>query len=172
MKNLFLFIIIFLLKINYAMANTEIVFINMEQILSTSKPGMSILEQLNTLNKENKKILQADQEELKKKETNIISQKNILSKKEFQIKIDDLKKEITIYNNKSNKKVTNFNELKIDSTNKFLQQINPILKDYSEKNSISMILQKKNLILGKIELDITNEIIEIINNDIKKFKIK
>ena len=35
-----------------------------------------------------------------------------------------------------------------------------------------MILQKKNLIVGKSEFDITEEIIELVNKDIKEFKIK
>ena len=40
------------------------------------------------------------------------------------------------------------------------------------ENEISIILQKKDLIIGKTELDITDEIIKIINVEIKEFKIK
>ena len=35
-----------------------------------------------------------------------------------------------------------------------------------------MLLKKKNLVIGKTDLDITDEIIKIINSDIKQFKIK
>ena len=63
-------------------------------------------------------------------------------------------------------------ELKIENTNNLLKLINPILAKYSTENEISIILQKKDLIIGKIELDITEEIITIINNEIKEFKIK
>ena len=65
-----------------------------------------------------------------------------------------------------------FNKLKVDNTNNLLKLINPILTKYSNKNKISIILQKKNLIIGKSELDITDEIIKIINNEIIDFKIK
>ena len=65
-----------------------------------------------------------------------------------------------------------FNKLKVENTNNLLKQINPILTKYSKENEISIILQKKDLIIGKTELDITDEIIKIINVEIKEFKIK
>ena len=40
------------------------------------------------------------------------------------------------------------------------------------QKSISIILQKKDLIIGKTELDITSEIINIVDDKIKGFKIK
>ena len=68
--------------------------------------------------------------------------------------------------------IEKFNQLKITNTNKLLNLINPLLAKYSTENKISLILKKKNLIIGKTELDITDEIIKIINNEIKEFKIK
>ena len=62
--------------------------------------------------------------------------------------------------------------LKIDNTNKLSKSINEILVEYSEDNSILFILQKKNLIIGKTELDITNKIIKIVNKNVPKFKIE
>ena len=77
------------------------------------------------------------------------------------------------FNNKSRTKIiSDFKKLKIENTNKLLKQINPILVKFSNDNSISLILQKKNLVVGKNELDITDKILEIVNNDIKTFKIK
>ena len=63
-------------------------------------------------------------------------------------------------------------KLKVDNTNKLLQLINPILIKFSDDNSISLILQKKDLVVGKNELDITDKIIKIINNEVEVFKIK
>ena len=60
----------------------------------------------------------------------------------------------------------------MNNTNRLLQLINPVLANYSDENSISLILQKKNLIIGKTELDITDQIILTVNKNIKDFKIK
>ena len=65
----------------------------------------------------------------------------------------------------------NLNKKKIEGTNVILNTLKPILSEYSEKNSISMVLQKQNVIIGKKELDITNDIILILNEKIKKIDI-
>ena len=51
-------------------------------------------------------------------------------------------------------------------TIKLLEAINPILTEYSTKNSISIMLQKKNIVIGDTRLDITSKILEIINTKI------
>lgn len=38
---------------------------------------------------------------------------------------------------------------------------------YAEENSISFILQKKNIVIGKSDLDITDQILEIFNKTVK-----
>ena len=60
---------------------------------------------------------------------------------------------------------------RIEGTNIILKSLKPILSEYSEKNSISMVLQKQNVIIGKKELDITKDIILILNEKIKKIDI-
>jgi Skp family chaperone for outer membrane proteins len=62
--------------------------------------------------------------------------------------------------------------LKINNTNELVKQINKILLKYSDDNSISLILLKKNVIIGKSELDISMDIIKLVNAAIKEFKIK
>ena len=49
--------------------------------------------------------------------------------------------------------------------------INPILAEYSTEKSISIIIQKKNIVLGKSDLDITNDILKIVDKKIKTIKL-
>ena len=44
--------------------------------------------------------------------------------------------------------------------------------EYMDKNSISLILRKETLFVGKKELDITNQILLSVDNKIKKIDIK
>jgi len=60
----------------------------------------------------------------------------------------------------------------IKSQAEFIKQLNPIFVEYSKKNSISMLIQKKNIIIGKTELDVTQDILDIVNKKIKKINIK
>ena len=171
----FLFVahtILFLLFNNIVYANNNIVFINMDKVLSTSKPGSFVLRQLEDLNKKNIESFKKKETLLKEQEKNLINQKNILSDVEYNDRVNKLKSEIDTYNASKKKKILDFNTLRQKNTNKFLTLINKILTNYSDENKISIILQKKNLILGKSELDITDKVIIIVNNEIKEFEIK
>ena len=172
MKKIFIIFFIYLIQYNFVLADTNIVFIDIDRVFSNSKAGSSIMKQLSDINKKNSNKFKNDAKILNEKETKLISQKNILSDVEFQSNVSNLKLEIKNYNDNRNRMNNDFNKLKIDSTNKLLKLINPVMaKDFKEK-SISLILQKKNLIIGKTELDITDEIIKIIDNDIAQFKIQ
>ena len=70
------------------------------------------------------------------------------------------------------KMINEFNKLKVDNTNNLLKLINPILLKFSDDKEISIVLQKKDLIVAKTELDITDDIIKIVNAEIKELKIK
>ena len=130
------------------------------------------MNQLKDLSNKNLSSLNKRETIIKEKETKLISQKNIISETEFINKVELLKKEINEHNQKRKKLMTNFKDLKIENTNKLLKLINPILVKYSNDNEISFILQKKNLVIGKTDLDITDEVLKIINNEVKEFKIK
>ena len=49
--------------------------------------------------------------------------------------------------------------------------LNKILGKYASENSISLVIQKKNIVIGKSEMDITKPILEIFNKEIKDVKV-
>ena len=101
MKKFFLSIFaIIILFTNTAFSEERILFIDMDRVISTSNTGVSILEQLNKLNKENILFFSKEEKILKEKEVKLISQKNIISKSDFNSKINKLKTEINDYNQK------------------------------------------------------------------------
>ena len=63
------------------------------------------------------------------------------------------------------------NKLRIGATNKLILKLSPILQEYAKKNSISLILQKKNIVMGKKEIEITDEILAITDKEINNIKI-
>ena len=163
---------LFLLFANTVNSEQNIAFIDMDRVISKSNSGSSILNQLNDINSKNLIFLKKEEKQFKEKEAKLISQKNIISETDFKTKVDMLKVEIDKYNQNRNKIITEFKKLKVESTNKLLKLINPILIKFSNEKKISILLQKKDLIIGKTELDITEEVIKIINIEVKEFKIK
>jgi len=165
-------IFIFVISLNSVNAEQKLVFLDMERVITTSSSGLSIINQLKDLSDKNLVLLNKQEKNFKEKETKLISQKNIISESEFTNKAEQLKKEINELNKSRNKIITDFNKLKIENTNKLLKMINPILIKFSNDNSISLILQKKDLIIGNSEFDVTDKILKIVNNEVKTFKIK
>ena len=172
MRFFFLLFLFFSMISSPAISEQKIVFVDMDRVISTSNVGSSIFKQLKSINNKNLTFLKDEEKKFKEKEKKLITQKNIISEKDFNVKVDKLKSEINNYNQNRKKMIEEFNRLKVDSTNKLLKEINPILQQFSNENKIAIILQKKDLIIGKTELDITNEIIKNVNNKIKEFKIK
>ena len=59
------------------------------------------------------------------------------------------------------------NKKKTDELNDFLKLINPLIKSYMDKNSIDIVIDKKNIFIAKTDKDITKDILEIINSELK-----
>ena len=172
MKIIPIFIFVFFLFINPSKSEGKIVFIDLDKIILTSNPGSSILKQLNEINIINFTFFKNEEKKFKDKENKLISQKNIISEDNFKIKVNGLKSEIKNYNQTKTKMLKDFSKLKIENTNNLLKLINPILVKFSDDKEIAIILQKKNLVVAKTQLDITDEVIKIVNLVVKEFKIK
>tara|TARA_B100001105_G_scaffold174405_1_gene140537 strand:- start:32 stop:556 length:525 start_codon:yes stop_codon:yes gene_type:complete len=164
-------IIIFLFCNNLSYAENLIVYIDMEKILNESKSGMSINKQLEKIHKMNIKEFKKIEDELKKKEESIIAQKNILSKEDYTKKIKILRDNANSYRKNRQEKINLLTKKRMESSSKLLSIINPILSDYSKVNNISIILQKKNVVLAKTDLNITNKIINILNSKIESINL-
>ena len=103
---------------------------------------------------------------------NSFNQKNVLSEEEYKKKFMELEKNFNEYNSIINKKNLDLKNFKTKVRVEFSKNLNKILEDYSKKNSISMILKKENILIGKTNLDATLEVLDLFNNNIKKISVK
>ena len=163
----FLLIFVFFFFQNNAFSK-NIVYIDIQYIIDNSDLGIFYKSKINKLvdnNKENSKI---KKKEIKQKEEEINNQKNLLSKEEIEKKIVSLNKLVKNYQIEQNKK----NKLVIDEkknyTSKILKLLNPLLTNYVEKNKITLVVDKKNILIGIKSLDITPDILKILNDETKK----
>ena len=130
----------------FVVSEQKIVFVDMDRLISVSKPGSSIFDQLKVINDKHLIFLKNEEKKFREKEKKLIAQKNIISETDFKNKIDELKSEINNYNQNRNNMIEKFNKLKVENTNNLLKLINPILAKYATEKKISIILQKKNFI--------------------------
>ena len=55
--------------------------------------------------------------------------------------------------------------------NELLKNLNPIIKNYMQEKKIRIVLDKKNILLADESLDITKEIMVLLNQKIKTIKV-
>ena len=156
----------------HAENTTQFRYLDFSTFMNESLAGKSISSQLNTINKNISKKLIDEGNKLKAIEENTLLQKNVLSEKEFKNKIDKLRSEINDFNVKRQKSINDFKKKKINAETKLLKQLSEIMTEYLKDNDISIVLQKKNILIAKSELDITKDIIKIFDKKVKKIDIK
>ncbi len=138
--------------------------------MKQSKAGKHIIDKISKSNEKNINKFKKIEEDLKKQEQDLISKKNVISQNEFQTKLDNLKKKISEYRSKRQNIIQESTKKRVQASAEFSQKIKPILGDYAAKNNISIIVQKKNIIMGKKELDITDDVLKIVDEKITKIK--
>jgi len=155
-----------------ALSNNNIYFIDIDFIMNNSLAGKSIIKELNEINKSSQNKFKKIEKNLLDEEKKIISKKNILSKQEYLKEAELFKKKVEDYKLSRNKKINDISVMKNNSQKKLTEILTPILAEYAKKNSISYIIPKQNIIIGKSELDLTKAIIEILNSKIKKINLQ
>ena len=165
------FFLINLIISNYSYSQ-NIVFADLDKIIKNSDAGKKIITYFLNENKILLNEFETIKNEIKKKEQSLISQKNLIAEDEYLKKIDSLKKEVNNFNSMSNKKSKELNDFKIMVSNSFKKEINKILKEFSEKNKIDLIISSNQILIGKSNIDVTNDLLIIVNKKITKFEIK
>ena len=166
-KKFFLIIIFFLLGQNIVWSSEKIVFLDIELIINKSKPALLIIKEIEKIRDQETKKLKTIENDLKKKNEEIIKTKNLISEKELNKRILALRKEAKSFEELRKKTIKNLNIKKNKELDQFMKLINPIIQEYMKKNSIDIIIDKKNIFMAKSNNDITNDILEIINTKIK-----
>ena len=152
-------------------SSEKIVYLDVEKIMQESIAGKSIISHLKKKREVSISKFKKKEKEIFDKEKKLVSQKNVLSKEEFESKIKDLRSEISNYQSERNKTSNDIAKLRIKASTKLINKLTPILEDYSKKNSIRIIVQKKNIVMGKKEDDITKDILELANKKVKNIKL-
>ena len=167
------FVVTFLLLIyTHASAEQKVAYLDMKFVLNNSKAGKGAQDFLKESFKENQKIFLDKENALKKKESDLIVQKTILTKEEYQKKTNDLRKKVIDYQSQRRTSLEKITTQRAEARQKLLKKLDPILKTYVKENDISLIIDKKNVLMGNTNLDITNIIIEKLNKELPSLSIK
>ena len=165
------FITFFFFNFNLLKADLLIAYVDMDRLMNSSKAGESITLQLTAIHKKTLTELKKIEEELKKEESEVFKQKNVITVEEFEKRLSLLRNKASDYQNQRKETNDSLNKKRMNATSQLINLLQPILSEYANKNSISILIQKKNIIIGKTELDITKDILKILNQNHQKIVI-
>ena len=165
-KFITIFIVLFIF-ISNSYAQDQIVYLDLDNVVSNTKAGKLILKKLERSKDITLSKFKNKEQELKKIENEINKQKNIISDEELKKKLFEFRKELTVFRNERQKVINEFNQKKKLEFNEFFKKITPIIENYVSEKNIDMVLDKKDIFVANKKKDITQEIIKIIDIKVK-----
>ena len=163
-KNLLGLIFLFLISIvTNSFAEEKIAFVDLNFVYSNSKIGKKIIKEIENKKKNINKDFNEFKNKLDSEKEKLIAQKNVLAEDEFKKKIKDLENNLKKYNEIISKKNRDLVDYQNKSKNEFVDKLRSTLEKYAKENSISMILRKEQLLIGENRLDVTKDILDLVN---------
>ena len=170
-KLFFIFSFVFFLQASNLYADNSH-FIDFSKVLNESIAGKKAQDFLKKKFKSESEKYTKIQENLKKEEREIISKKKLIKKEEYQKKVEGLRKKVSDLQKNRQKSLNEIAKMRNKARGELLKTLNPILKKYMEDNNIRLVLDKKTVLLGDNKLDITDQIIKLLNKELKSLSIK
>ena len=146
-------------------------FMDVSKVLNNSKAGAEVQEKLKNRFDEELKKFQNDEVKIKKEESEIISQRKILSNEDYEKKVNDLRKKVADLQKNKDASLNSIAKNRNDARDALIKSVNPIIKKYMEDNKIRLIVNNQSVVLGDVTLDITDKIIELLNKELPSIKI-
>ena len=147
-------------------------FVDFKYILNESKAGKEAQIYLKKKLTNGIKQLKDKEKAIQKAEKKIIEQKKLLSAEEYKKKVTDLRNQVASLQKERNNLMDSVAKQRAKAKSELLKNLNPIIQDYMKEKKIRMVIDKKSILLADEKLDLTKEIIEILNKKLTSIKLK
>ncbi|WP_297682099.1 OmpH family outer membrane protein [uncultured Candidatus Pelagibacter sp.] len=171
-KKFFFILILSLLSFNALKADVKTSYVDIDYILSNSIAGKSLLEKLKKEEKLKIDKFKISDENFRDKEKKIIAKKNLITNEEINKELKSLQIEFQSYKKNKIQEIKEFKDKRNRNILNFIKMINPIIENYMTENSISILLDKKNIFIASKDYDITKNLITLIDKKIENIDIK
>jgi outer membrane protein len=153
-------------------AQQNVAYLDMKYILNNSKAGKGAQDFLKDSLKKNQKNFSDSEKELKKEEKDLLEKKSTLTKEDYKKKSEELRKKVIKYQTERRAAIEKITKQRSDARQTLIKKLDPILKTHIEENNISLVIDKKNVVIGKNALDITNIMVDKLNEELPSLNLK
>ena len=159
--------IIFILFISSnAYAENKVVYLNLDYVLSNSNIGKNLFSKLKKEEDIKFKEFETKEINLRDEENKILASKNIISQDQLNLNIKEFREKLEKYKKFKSDELEILKKKRNSEIITLIKQINPVIEKYMSDNSISIIIDKKNIFIADKNYDITEDLIELINKNI------
>lgn len=146
-------------------------FVDFKYILNQSDAGKQAQEFLK--NKLNNGIsnLKKKEKAIQEEEKKIIKKKKVISAEEYKKEVKKLRDKVTSLQKERNNLLESVSKQRAKARAELLKNVNPIIQEYMKAKKIRMVIDKKSILLAEDSLDLTSQIISILNKKIKSIKL-
>jgi outer membrane protein len=146
-------------------------FIDFKYILNQSDAGKKAQDQLKKKLENGIQKLEKNRKDLQNEEKKLIQQKKIISPEEYKKKVTELRNKVNNLTKERNSLLENVASQRTKARSELLKNLNPIVEIFMKEKNIKMIIDKKSVLLADASLDVTKEIIKILNSKLKSIKL-
>ena len=168
----FFVVTFFLLICTHTFAEQKIVVLDLTYVLNNSEAGKDAQEFLKKTFKENTKKYSDIEEALKKEESDLLAKKATLNKEEYTEQMNSLRKRSIDYQSKRRAAIDKITTQRAKARETLLTRLDPIIKVYIKENNISLVADRKFILGGAPDHDITKIIVEKLNKELPSLNLK
>ncbi len=169
-KKIFLILFLFFFNSSQISADSPY-FLDFKMILNQSDAGKKAQSFLKNRLDSGIKKLNEKQKNLQEEEKKIIQQKKIISSDEYKKKVTALRTKVSSLQSERNKILEEVAKKRTKARRELLKNLNPIMKEYMKEKNIKMVIDKKDVLLADENLDITKDIMVLLNKKLKSIKL-
>tara|TARA_B110000914_G_scaffold76323_1_gene67058 strand:+ start:367 stop:879 length:513 start_codon:yes stop_codon:yes gene_type:complete len=147
-------------------------YLDFKYILNQSDAGKKAQNQLKSKLDKGVKNIKDKEKSLQEEERKIIEQKKLLKPEEYKAKVNKLRTKVSSLQKERNTLLESTSQQRNKARNELLKNLNPLIKEYMKEKNISMVLDKKSLLLADDKFDITKDVLKLLNNKLKSIKLK
>ena len=169
-KKKYIFVILILFFFQPAHAENPY-FLDFKYILNESNAGKKAQTFLKNKLEKGFKDIKSKEKALQDEEKKIIQQKKIISQEEYKKKVSELRIKVSSLQKQRSSLLESVSKQRAKARSELLKNLNPIIKDYMIEKKIRMVLDKKSLLVADDNLDITKDIMSLLNKKLKSVKL-
>ena len=166
-QKFFLILFLIIISLGNSYSSEKVAFIDIDYIIQNSLIGKKMLNEIKDIDTKNLDKLKKKNKILKDLETEINNKKNIISEDAFKAEVVSFRKKLQDFTNEKNQMKNEFNEYKKNKIQDIFKKINPVINEYMQTNLVDILLDKKDIFIGRKEVNLTMELLDQINKKIK-----